>query len=1413
MHSLKSAILTRPGYLRLGLLLLALTLIALLAMPMLLRAQSAVLVSNIGQQMHHEIDVTTIAQPFTTGGSENGYNLSAVNLNVTDDPSSDREHQVIVDIVTNTTSGGVDVPSHTDVHTLSRPSSIGTGTQVFAAPANAKLKANTKYWVVIRFLNTNVGDFQVQGTRSDAQDSGAASGWSIGNGAVRGTRHAATPILDNNVSIAIELAIVGSAVPLRNIATLKSLTLKDASTGNSVALSPSFTSSRAAYSAEVREAVSQVTIKGTAKDDAAKSVKYLDENGAELSDANRSKSGFQVDLEETGDTIVQARVTAQNGTTTGTYKVTIERADETAPVLESAAVNTAGTLLELNFDEKMASDASVSEFRDQVRVTADGEAVTIGLRSLEDLENWLLSQLSPPIHAGQKVVVTYTDPSSNDDSNAAFQDFPERNDSPSFTTGEGGVPKVVNNSEAGPPLLTGARVEFVGDEITLTFSKELGPVAGLLFFQTNVEVTVDGAAVTIGGREYDNDNDEVLTLTGLTPVISAGQKVVVQYTDPDPTSNDTGALEGADGQDVASFTTGEGRVPQVVNEALDTIPPALLSAEVNREGTEMTLVFNETNMRTGASLSRFREYVSVTAGGDSVTIGGRSRTGAGDTWVLSGLSPVIRGDDEVVVAYTDPADDSISPPFEDDHSNDTASFTTGEDGVAAVVNNSLIGIPPVPTVAATHTSFSPVVFLEFNKRLDQTSEPPTSTFTVEANGVGREVSDVAWNGNIAVRLEVTPALRPGETVRISYTPPTDPNENRLKDEAGNAVVAFTKGVQNKLFPTAPEAPQNLRAVPGNRSMIVHWDAPWPNGSPITNYRVRHKKGSGAWEGQRTVPGGGNAINASFSLLDNGDEYTFQVSAQNAEGWGDWAEIMETPGGPRITGITVSDPGDAGFFATGDTITVSVTFTQNVTLTGALTLELVVGTQTFTLTNPSGSGTDTLAFTYPVLAADEDTDGVSVPANALTLDSRATLRGSGNLDADLTHAAKTFPDRKVNPPVPEITGIEITSDPNDDSRDGDDHTYAIGDTVEVTVTFGQAVTVSGTPELALDFGGTPTGAEYDSGSGSTALVFEVTVAGNDAAPDGIAIGADSLTLEGGTIKSSADTDISASLDHGALSADPGHRVDGVRPTLVSAETSTDGTKVILTFNEAIASVVTAGFSVLHENSPINGPGAAVVDGRVEVPLTFRRVLHGYVVVVKIAAGKVEDLAGNSNLQGNPFNQTVTNTVPQPPAAVSGVAISSTPDVGTSYATGERVEITVTFDTAVDVTGAPRIRIGLLDANNAYRRWADYDRGSGGTELVFVYDVPAADESDTNGILVLRGSLELNGGTIRKAGTTDDAQLAHDGVGNDDSQRVNWVRPVFESAGTSVDGSGVVVRFSEALDTATSGTSILTTPSLP
>ena len=106
----------------------------------------------------------------------------------------------------------------------------------------------------------------------------------------------------------------------------------------------------------------------------------------------------------------------------------------------------------------------------------------------------------------------------------------------------------------------------------------------------------------------------------------------------------------------------------------------------------------------------------------------------------------------------------------------------------------------------------------------------------------------------------------------------------------------------------------------------------------------------------------------------------------------------------------------------------------------------------------------------------------------------------------------------------------------------DSTYKRGEKIDIAATFSQPVTVTGVLQLALSVGTNTRQAGYVRGTGTNRLVFEYTVAQGDTDTDGIAIAADSLTLERAA-RSGTPMARRRSLDHDAVAAQSGHKVDG------------------------------------------------------------------------------------------------------------------------------------------------------------------------------------------------------------------------------------------------------------------------------
>ena len=105
-------------------------------------------------------------------------------------------------------------------------------------------------------------------------------------------------------------------------ATLSALTVTR-SGGATVPLRPAFAPGTGEYRAWVANRVNEVTVAATANVAAAE-VAYLDGDGAAIADADTNTPGREVAL-EVGATVVEVKVTAEDGTTMRTYRVTVTR--------------------------------------------------------------------------------------------------------------------------------------------------------------------------------------------------------------------------------------------------------------------------------------------------------------------------------------------------------------------------------------------------------------------------------------------------------------------------------------------------------------------------------------------------------------------------------------------------------------------------------------------------------------------------------------------------------------------------------------------------------------------------------------------------------------------------------------------------------------------------------------------------------------------------------------------------------------------------------------------------------------------------------------------------------------------------------------------------------------------------------
>ncbi len=179
--------------------------------------------------------------------------------------------------------------------------------------------------------------------------------------------------------------------------------------------------------------------------------------------------------------------------------------------------------------------------------------------------------------------------------------------------------------------------------------------------------------------------------------------------------------------------------------------------------------------------------------------------------------------------------------------------------------------------------------------------------------------------------------------------------------------------------------------------------------------------------------------------------------------------------------------------------------------------------------------------------------------------------------DYMASAVTNETEKIWADKPEVSSVEFTSSP----ASGQNGAYKLGDVIEVTATFSDGVTVTttdGTPQIGLIVGSAARQSDYVSGSTTQQLLFQYTVQATDEDTDGVIIRANGLKRNGGRIRKNG-TVLYTILTHGPQTNHPGHKVDGVPPTVSKLEISSnpgsdrtyaagDEIEVRVTFSETV-----------------------------------------------------------------------------------------------------------------------------------------------------------------------------------------------------------------------------------------------------
>ena len=186
---------------------------------------------------------------------------------------------------------------------------------------------------------------------------------------------------------------------------------------------------------------------------------------------------------------------------------------------------------------------------------------------------------------------------------------------------------------------------------------------------------------------------------------------------------------------------------------------------------------------------------------------------------------------------------------------------------------------------------------------------------------------------------------------------------------------------------------------------------------------------------------------------------------------------------------------------------------------------------------------------------------------------------------------------IDTTAPTVTGVDSSTNAG---------TYKEGDAISIQVTFSEAVTVTGTPQLTLETGGSDAVVDYVSGSTTNVLTFTYTVGAGETSSDLDYASTTALALNGGTVKDAGGNNATLTLAAvgaaGSLGANEAFVIDTTAPTISSVTSTTaDGTykegdsvNVTVTFSEAVTlaggnlvvTLETGAVSYTHLTLPTN-----------------------------------------------------------------------------------------------------------------------------------------------------------------------------------------------------------------------------------
>jgi hypothetical protein len=773
-----------------------------------------------------------------------------------------------------------------------------------------------------------------------------------------------------------------------------------------------------------------------------------------------------------------------------------------------------------------------------------------------------------------------------------------------------------------------------------------------------------GAPGALTAHVIDSSAGNVST-TGITGAALQGSSSAFSGIDigshdggPTPVSTGTASLTA-----VVPTVTSIDRVAGTPNNGSSEAFTVTFSENVTGvDSTDFTAVAGNTVADTGISVTAVSASVytvtvnSVTGDGSlGLNLNG-SGTGIADT-TGTAIATGFTGGQTYTVDHTPPTVSSItalgSNPNNAIDETFTVTFSESVTGVDATDFTTVTS-----GTASTGISVIPVSGTTYTVTINAVTG--TGTVGLNLNSFGTSIDDLVGN---AISGGFT-----GSTITVDHTPPNVTSVSVPADGTygpGQTLQFTVNFGENVLVTTGSGTP--YLSVTLDTGGTVHAAYTGGSGTSALTFAYTVVNGNDDTNGVAV----GSAINLNGGTIKDAATNTAVLTLNSVAST---TGVLVDAIPPTVTSINTVDGSPNNL----NTEHFTVTFSAPVNGVDASDFTLVgTGTASGALASVSGSGTSW-----------------TVTVNSVTGDGtlRLDLNNAGdpiidNFGNRLTAAHTGDQSYTIQHTPPAVTSVTVPAD----------GTYVAGQNLDFTTTFSEAVTVTGTPRVALtlDTGGTVY-ATYVSGSGTNTLTFRDVVAAGQQDLTGIT-NASAIDLNGGTIKDAAGNAASgAGLNLTGEPSTAGVDVDAIVPAVSSVSVPSNGTYGIaqdldFTVHFTKAVTVNTGGGVPYVDVTLDTGGtvhASYISGAGTSALVFRYVVpsgeldtNGVTVGANLVlnGGTIQDVIGNDTALAlhNVASTTGVLVDSIPPTVISIHTVeSSTNNLSTEH-------FTVTFSTDVSL----------------------------------------------------------------------------------------------------------------------------------